>query len=1446
MRFDTQTVARADGFGALLALCGAMAVLLVTPFLALSQQPTPPSGPTPASAAPIRQEAPNFRYLTIADGLSQNAVTAILQDRRGFMWFGTRDGLNRYDGHSFQVYRHDAFDPNSLSGNSVTALLEDRAGNLWVGTEGGGLDRFDRNLENFLRFRLEAGSAVNAIAQGPDGELWVGTNGDGLAHLSADALMDPDAAFHWYRDGPFDPSTPGDDFVYAILLDARGVLWVGSSDGLDRLDPGADAFVSYPVDPDAPLGLMDERGVTSLLEDREGRIWIGMASGLSVLNADRSRITHYPHRYRTFRFGWGQVKAILEDRKGLLWLSTPSELMRFDPATESFEYLRHDRLAPGGINSDLPTAIFQDRTEVVWIGTNGFGLNIHDPKADRFRTFRRPADRPWRHAGFSVYTLFEDSEGAVWIDAGLLYRWDRATGEFTSFETSSDRPDDFGNTGVWALIEEPRGFLWAAGYQGLYHYEIATGRVRHYRHEPDDPEGLPEAAVYDLLLDPSGRLWVVTERWLAELVDPAAGRFRSYRYGDRDASGNWTFPSLVRTADGVLWFGSSEGLVRFDPATRAFRRYRNDPQDRTSLGQDVVRSVLVDPGDPDGTLWVGTVGGGLNRFDIRTERFTHYTTADGLPNNVIYGILPDDEGRLWLSTNRGLSRFDPSDGTFRNFDAGDGLQSDEFNSGAAFRSPSGELFFGGIHGFNYFHPGQIRDNPHVPEVVVTGFRRLNRPEAVGDSGSVLDRSIVETREIRLPHRDNVLTFEFAALDFSAPSKNRYAYRMLGFSDEWIEGGTERSATFTNLPPGSYTFQVRGSNNDGVWNEAGTSLAVVILPPWWRTRWAMGLYTLLVLGTGMALRRYEMNRLRLEYRLAREHESAEQLRELDRARSRFFANVSHEFRTPLTLTLGPLDDLRSGFHGPLPAPVIGQVELAHRNAGRVLELIDQLLDVARLESGSTPLHAWALELGVFAGRMGAQFEPLAGRRGVNLRVEIPDAPVEVFADPAHLEKVLANLLSNALKFTPPGGTVTLHLEADDERAHFSVADTGPGISDSELPHIFDRFYQGDRPSGEAQPGTGIGLALVRELVHLHGGTVDVESEPGAGSRFTVTLRRGREHLRPDQWVESPHPLGALAVLPAPATRESPIEEMPAHEVPEPDKARLQTVAAVDDESGDRDEDITTILVAEDNQELRAYIRTHLEGRFRVLEAGDGEQALALARRSLPDLVISDVMMPVMDGYELCRTLKGDSDTDFIPVILLTARAAPEDRMEGLRGRADAYLTKPFNVEELQTLVRNHLEVRERLAIRFSSRNGADPDGGDPSARHQTDLHAPPLEVVSPDARFLDQVRETIEEHMGREDFSVEELARRVAHSRSHLHRRLKQLIDESPSDLVRRMRLERAVLLLEARAGSVSRIAYAVGFKSVAHFSNRFSEHFGVRPSRYAASTAQAQDPDREE
>ena len=1352
--------------------------------------------------------APRFRHLTIEDGLSQNAANALLQDRRRFLWIGTQDGLNRYDGSGFVVYRHNPFDPTTLSSSYVTALHEDADGYLWVGTLGGGLNRLDPDTGVIVRYANVRREHVEALATDGHGALWVGTNGQGVLRMALADGHRPDAPVERFDSahGPADRLVG--DQVGALFVDGDDDVWVATSKALNRFDRARGGFVRYAAGPDSREAPPDSV-VTALVEDAGGTLWLGTPLGLSRVDGDSGR------RFAQTRFpmpasvgGWSVVREIVAGPDGALWFTSGLGLTRFDPRTGTYTPFHSDAADPEGLAGELVNSLLWDRAGVLWVGTNGYGLDRYDTKRTHFQTLRRPPALASPASGFSVRSLLEAADGTLWISARVLYRYDPRTGTLALADVAAMGLPVLAGEEVTSMIQDRQGGLWFASL-GLHRYDPRTGEARSYTYDAGRPEGMTRRHAFGVFEDRRGAVWALTPHHISRLADPEAGRFVHYRHTPEALASSIT-PSVHEDGRGRFWIATEAGLVRFDPRTGAVRRYRTDPSDPASLSEDLVRSVLPDPAEPDRVLWVGTAGGGLNRFDVEAETFTHVTTREGLPNNVVYAALPDAEGRLWLSTNRGLARYDAGSGEVRSFDARDGLQSDEFNSGAYHRGASGRLYFGGIYGVNAFDPEAIADNAVVPPVVLTGLRIGDRPVAAGDSTGLLDRALWATDVLRLSHRENMVTFTFAALDFSAPEKNRYAYRMEGFDDGWIQAGTDRTATYTNLPPGRYTFRVRGSNNDGVWNEEGAALAVTVAPPWWRAWWAYGLYALGAFGVVVALVRVRDERQRLAQRAEAERVEADALRDLDAAKSAFFANVSHEFRTPLTLTLGPLDDLGAGLHGPLAEPQAQQVDLARRNAGRVLDLINQILDVARLESGRTPLRARPLDLGAFVESVAAPFATQAGRQGLAFEVVAPTAPVEVYADPAQLETALGNLLSNAVKFTPRGGTVRVSAEADGGEARVAVRDSGPGIPASDLPHVFDRFYQVGEGAG-TRLGTGIGLALANEIAGLHGGALAVESEEGFGSLFTLTLPLGRAHLAPEQVVETPEPWAGPA----------------SEDLAEPGGDGLAGAEApVEPDDGT---DRTTVLVVEDHADVRAYVRRHLDPAYRVLEAADGEAGLAMARERLPDLVVSDVMMPKLDGLGLCRALKADPETDFIPVVLLTAKAATEDRLDGLREHCDDYLTKPFDPAELRARIGNLIAVRQRLRERFRQPGGASvPADASPASR----------DIPSADAVFVADVRAAVEDHLGDPDFGTEALAEAVGQSRTTLYRRLKAATGQTPSELLRVARLERAAALLAARAGTVGEVAYAVGYKSVAHFSNGFLEHHGCRPSAYAVADAE--------
>lgn len=846
---------------------------------------------------------------------------------------------------------------------------------------------------------------------------------------------------------------------------------------------------------------------------------------------------------------------------------------------------------------------------------------------------------------------------------------------------------------------------------------------------------------------------------------------------------------------------AGDGLRRFDRSTGLFKSYRNDPNDRFSLSHNVVRAICDDPFAPEKFLWIGTAGGGLNRFDVAAEKFTHFTTKDGLPNMVIYAILSDEAGHLWMSTNHGLSRFNPRTFAFKNFDVKTGLQDNEFNSCSYFKSESGELFFGGINGFNAFYPADIRENSHIPPVVITDFRIFNESVAPG-MHSPLEMSISEAEKITLRHDQKVFSFEFAALDFTDPAKNQYAYKMENFDEDWQQAGTNYSATYTNLDPGEYTFRVKGSNNDGVWNDEGTAINITILPPWWQTWWAYSLFTLLALAALYFLRRYELNRIQLKNQARMEHLEADKLRELDQMKSRFFANISHEFRTPLTLIMGQIDSLRLLLKDPAAK---ARIEMAFRNSRLLLRLINQLLDLAQLEAGSKQLHLVYGDIVPLLRRLTQSFESLALKKQIDLRFHCAPDVIKTDYDPEKIQKIIHNLLSNAFKFTPKGGKIRVRVTVDSDQPktkdclRITVRDSGVGIPAQHLPHIFDRFYHAGNPAtrNPDYTGTGIGLALTKELAELHGGQITAASEEGFGTAFTVRL--------PVSNGLNSQPVEQL---------EPPIIQEPIDITVQDQTTGAGRPAAINKRTGAGQE---IILIVEDNADVRAYIRGHLEERFQVAEAGDGEDGFAKALELMPDLVITDVMMPKLDGFALSKKLRDDEKTSHIPIIMLTVRAEETDKITGLEIGVDDYLTKPFSPNELQTRVHNLIALRKKMRERFS----------------RTTLIKPAeVSVLSADQKFLERLTEAVEANMENEHFDLKALSAAAGLSMRQLERKLKALINQTPNQFVRSMRLERAKQLLEQNAGTVSEIAYMAGFNSISYFSKAFRQAFGKPPSEW--------------
>jgi PAS domain S-box-containing protein len=791
------------------------------------------------AAGPAGSSSPTrFDHLGIENGLSQSSINAIVQDSRGFMWFGTEDGLNRYDGFNFRVFRHDPDDPGSLAFNHIKALCVDRSGALWAAMNGGGLDRYDSRLERFIHYRhnpTDPGSLssdyVTSVAEDRAGNLWVGTAGGGLNRIDPARRR-----LTRYRNSPADPASLGHNGVRTVFEDGQGTLWVGTEGGLDAYDPTRDVFVHHG---EGASGA-DRRiagAVVALAEDRDGTLWVGTDDGLYAVDRSRSRVRGYRHDPRDpSSLCADDINALFTDGGGNLWIGTSSGLDERTPNGAGFLHPQSSSSDPEGIRDSAITFVYEDRTRLLWIGTR-FGLDKLDRARKPFAHFRRVPGDPSSLSDNQVMMIGQDREGTVWIGTytGGLNRFDPVRNTFTAFRHDPTDAASIASDLVMAFLNDRAGAYWVGTYAGLDRFDPVRGRFRRaaFGTEGDGPVG--RDPVYALLEEPDGTLWIGTRNGLVE-VRPDRTSFRRHRHdpGDPASLSNDVVFALLRDPAGAVWAGTLGGLNRFDRTTGAFVRYLHDPDDDSSLSHNEVQALTTDSAD---ALWICTAGG-LNRFEPAAGTFTHYRERDGLPNDLVYGALEDGQGRLWMSTNRGLSRFDPRTAVFRSFDVRDGLQSNEFNAGAFLKDLNGLLYFGGVNGFNVFDPRRIQDNPFPPEVVLTDLLISNRSVPIGPRGdrpALLAAAIAETTDLRLSQRERVISFEFSAMHFAAPEKNQYAYRMEGFDPEWNMVGNRRFATYTALPAGRYVFHVKASNNDGVWNETGVSLPVRVVPTFWGSR-----------------------------------------------------------------------------------------------------------------------------------------------------------------------------------------------------------------------------------------------------------------------------------------------------------------------------------------------------------------------------------------------------------------------------------------------------------------------------------------------------------------------------------------------------------------------------------------------------------------------------------
>ncbi len=1359
-----------------------------------------------ASAAVAQQHPPvHFTALTSRDGLSQSTVNCIFRDSYGFLWFGTQDGLNRYDGYSFTVYRHDAANPRSIADNQIKSIIEDDEHRLWIGTLGGGLCIYDRDHDAFLRLEdigihpaFHTDPAILSLLKARDGSIWIGTF-RGLLHINAQHTTISE-----FLPEPADTASLGNATIQALFQDHSGRIWVGTYGGLDLYRPKDQGFTHWQQN-NSPL---TSDHLTAITQDRHGNLYLATdGGGLDVLDPATGDLKAHQPSPNPGAISSPNLRTLCPAPDGAIWVGTENGLDRFDPATQIFTHHRHTLIGEGSLTNNTVTSLLEDSTGILWVGTAQGGVNKYDRNLFYFDIYRSTADAA-SLSGDQVTCFAQDPKDNIWIgtDGSGLDRWDTTTGRFDHYYPG--KPNAPAGTAILALLMLRNKHTLCIGTygNGLDRLDLTTGRFTHLKSGPG-PKNLSNPSIYALLEDSQGNIWMGTNGGGVDVLHPDGTIDKHSFTGRRDSVSNNYIRCLLEARDGSIWIGTySGGISVYDPATKRFTVYDNVVN---HLSNQVVFSLCQ---DTKGRIWAGTMGGGLDLFDPATKQFRTYNEAVGLSNNIVNSIIEDTRGFLWLSTNKGISRFNPATGEFRNFGIHHGLQSLEFLNGSGFRDNKGRIFFGGISGFNVFDPTQETINKVAPKPRLTDLYLFNKPVRPGEPGSPLKEDINRQQEIILSHNQYDFSIGFGAAGYTIPSDNKFAYKLQGFDESWNFAGPQRRATYTNLSPGHYSFHLKAANNDGIWSANDTIIGITVLPPFWKTWWAYALLVIIALAILYLIYRDITERERLRGRIRLEQMTAEKNRELNELKLHFFTNVSHELRTPLSLITDPLRKLIKGEISPDETRRYGK--LMYDNATRLTRLIDQMLDWRKLETGHLRLDPRSTDLVGLTKDIAGLFSLHATERHLDYTISSPHTELKALVDTDKFEKIVFNLISNAFKYTPDGGSITITIRysttGTQPAAELHVRDTGIGIAPDLRDKVFDLFYQVQGSRRYESASTGIGLALARQLAELHGGTLTVTSEEGAGSDFILTLPLNE----PIQHSAPPQPLTASPQNPAEPrvtapvqTQTGPIATMPTASEP------------TQDPDADLENDTPLILLVEDNAHLRDYIRGELPPIYRTAVAGDGAAGLEKALELIPDLIISDVMMPNLSGLELCRAVKTDRRTSHIPVILLTARQSDAHQVEGYTAGADVYIPKPFNMEVITACVSSLLESRRRMRELYRKHT-----------LPREEQHSMQLNFL--DRQFLENAAAIVDQHLADPLFDVEVLAARLKVSRRQLYRKLNALTGETPHDYITTRRLTKAAQLLLTGELTVSEVAYKTGFTDAANFSRSFTRHHGRSPSKY--------------
>ena len=1340
-----------------------------------------------------------FNRIDISQGLSDNQVRSIVKDSKGFLWFATMSGLNRYDGYQFKVFRHNLRDSTSLSDDNILRIFDGPDNKLWVDTHSG-YNIFDpvtesvnRDFSSYLKKISLPDVPITNMIRDNNGDYWFLMARQSLFKYSSLTGK----TMHVYE------LPAGEAPVTSFAQDGQSDIWMVHSDGaIQKIDNKTGNLLNHL---EALTAIFKNESLNYFIfVDKQQELWLYVSAGARG-------VFHYipatgvlqqiNKESKPFHLNNNIVVNILQDNNNDIWISTDhGGINVLDKASHSIRYILNNINDRKSLSENSIASAYKDNTGIIWVGTYKQGVSFYHADIIKFPLFRHIPSGTSSLQYDDINDFAEDTKGNIWIGSnggGLIY-YDRTSEKFIQYVHHPDNPNSLGNDVIVCLYMDRHQKLWIGTYfGGLDCYDGKT--FTHYRHSLADTNSIGDDRVYEILEDSNDNLWVGTLSAGLDRLDRKTNIFHHYKAYAPNSIHAYYISELMEDREGNIWVGSANGADVLEKKTGNFVYYSNFTNNPKGISNNNIISLLQ---DSRGLIWVGT-SDGLNIFDKQNNSFKAFRIEDGLPGNTILTILEDKQQRLWVSTPNGLSCItvhpkndDINETTIscKNYDELDGLQGIAFNENAALKTHKGELAFGGSKGFNLFDPSTILPDKNIPSVVLTDMQVFNKSVGIGekiDGRIVLPQAISQTNEVTLKYNEDVVSFEFAALNFLHPEKNKYAYRLGGFNKGWVyTDGKTRKANYTNLDPGDYTFYVKAANSDGVWNEKAVTLLVRILPPFWKTPLAYTLYVLFFAAILWFARRLVLQRARMRFEIEQQKQEALRMHELDMLKIRFFTNVSHEFRTPLSLILSPMDKI---IREAKDSSQRKQLQLVHRNARRLLNLVNQLLDFRKMEVQELRLNPSQGDIIRFIRDIFQSFTDIAEKKNIQFSCYSTVESLLMPFDYDKLERILFNLLSNAFKFTGENGKVAVQLQMEMENKRqllaIKVIDTGIGISKEKQEKIFERFFQNDIPGSMVNQGSGIGLSITKEFVKLHNGTVWVDSEPGKGSCFTVLL----------------------PVIEVPAIHA--VQEITIEAEPEPE---IKPIHATSNLLNGKKQ---TLLIVEDNEDFLFYLKDNLREHFNILEAENGKTGWQKALGDHPDLVVADISMPEMNGIELCKKIKKDQRTAHIPVILLTALTGEEQQIKGLETGANDYMTKPFNFEILLSRVKNILDEQSRLRKTFQK---------------QVDVKPADINIAPPDDQFIYHAMEIVEKNISNPDFSVEDMSRHMFMSRVTLYKKLLAVTGKTPVEFIRSFRLKRAAQLLEKSQMTISEVAYEVGFNSPKSFSKYFKTEFNLSPSSYPA------------